>query len=174
MGDFMKVYLISDTHFGQENICSFLKDDGSKVRPWDNVKDMDEALIQNWNDIVKPEDKIYHLGDVVFHKKDLVILEKLNGHKVLIRGNHDIFDLKEYAKYFKDIRGSHKLDKYLLSHIPIHPDSLARWCGGNIHGHLHSNKIMDNRYLNVCVEWTDFKPILLEEAFYRLEKQKIS
>ena len=79
-------------------------------------------------------------------------MEKLNGTKVLIRGNHDIFRLRDYQPYFKDIRGSHKLDNFVLTHIPVHPYCLPRWCEGNIHGHLHSNTLNDPMYFNVSVE----------------------
>lgn len=172
------VFVISDTHFGHAGICKFVNWDGSKVRPWDDVNEMDEALVQGWNEIVKPEDKIYHLGDVAIPRKAIKILERCNGKKILIKGNHDIFELKVYLPYFKDIRGSHKIDNFIMSHIPIHPDSLTnRWCEGNIHGHMHNNVVMngndeDHRYFNVSVERTDFKPIALEEVFRRMRIQR--
>lgn len=170
----MNTFVIGDTHFGHANICKFLNFDGSKVRPWDDVNEMDEALVKNWNDTVKVGDKVYHLGDVAMAKKNLDIMSRLNGKKVLIRGNHDIFDLKDYAKYFKDIRGTHKFSNFILSHMPIHPYSLTnKWCEGNIHGHLHSSVIMiedkkDYRYFNASVECIDYKPIAMEEVFKRM------
>ena len=69
----------------------------------------------------------------------------------------------DYAQYFKDVRGSHKLDQFVLSHMPIHPDAVARWCKGNIHGHLHNNLVGDPRYLNVSVERICYTPIALED-----------
>ena len=66
------------------------------------------------------------------------------------------------GKYFKDIRGTHQLDKFILSHIPIHPESLSRW-RGNIHGHVHDNTLQDDRYINVSVENINFTPIDFEE-----------
>ena len=179
----MNTFLIADTHFGHSGICEFLRADGvTKERPWDNVEEMDEALVANWNSVVGAKDKIYHLGDVVINRKALKTLERLNGEKVLIKGNHDLFRLEEYTPYFKDIRGSHKLDDYILTHIPIHPDSLARWTAGNIHGHLHSNRVMkyrvnnpdviDPRYYCVSVEHINYTPIAFEELKLKFKEQQ--
>jgi calcineurin-like phosphoesterase family protein len=173
----MNTFLIADTHFGHKGVTQFLNYNGTKLRPWDNTEEMDEALIENWNKAVRPKDKVYHLGDVVINRKALKTLSRLNGEKVLVKGNHDLFRLEEYTPYFKDIRGSHKLDNFILTHIPIHPDSLARWCGGNIHGHLHNGKveytdwhkigygeIYDPRYFCVSVEQINYTPIAFEEV----------
>lgn len=172
-------FLVADPHFGHSGVCRFLREDGTKLRPWDTPDEMDEALVDNWNKVVSAKDRVYVLGDVVINRRCLPILERVNGRLVLIKGNHDIFKLEDYAKYFDDIRSSHKLDNYILSHIPIHPDSLARWCGGNIHGHLHSNRVMtpdgksiDPRYFSVSVEHTDFTPMSFNEVKLRFEKQK--
>ena len=165
------IFLVSDTHFGHNGVCHFLRADGvTKLRPWDTPEEMDEAMIKAWNETVKPTDKVYHLGDVVINRKALHTLHRLNGDKVLIKGNHDIFRLEEYTPFFRDIRAYHIMNNVVFSHIPIHPDSKQRF-GGNIHGHLHSNKMDDPWYLCVCVEQTDFKPISLEDAFKRLKEQ---
>jgi calcineurin-like phosphoesterase family protein len=86
----------------------------------------------------------------------------LNGTKILIKGNHDNLKLSQYAQMFKDVRATHTLDKFVLSHIPIHPDSLARW-KANIHGHTHANNLDDPRYINVSVEQINYTPIDFEE-----------
>lgn len=161
----MKTFLIGDTHFGHSNILTFKKQDGSPLRVFDNIYEHDEYLIYKWNLVVKPEDKVYHLGDVGFRNFTVLnqILSRLNGSKILIKGNHDNMKLSQYTQHFKDIRGSHVLDKFILTHIPIHPDSLSRWVG-NIHGHMHSNSLPDSRYINVSVEQlNDYTPIDFEE-----------
>lgn len=171
------VFLVSDTHFGHSNICKFTRDDGSKLRPWETSEEMNEAMIKLWNDTVRPNDKVYHVGDVVIKRKDLEILDRLNGDKVLIRGNHDIFKLSDYAKYFRDIRGTHKMDKFIISHYPIHPESISHWCSCNIHGHTHYRNVLnsdgseDIRYFNVSVENTEFKPILFEKVKKIIEER---
>ena len=182
------VFLTSDTHFGHVNICNFTNYDGSPVRPWDSVEEMDEEMVKRWNETVGPKDKVYHLGDVVINRKSLQILDRLNGDKVLIKGNHDIFPLKDYVKYFRDIRAYHVMNGCILSHIPVHKDSIARF-GANIHGHTHGNRVrklrgvnvktgellysdvIDPDYFCVCVEQTDYRPISFEDVLKKIKDQ---
>jgi calcineurin-like phosphoesterase family protein len=184
------VFLVSDTHFGHTGVCRFTRNDGvTKLRPWDSAEEMDEAMVKAWNERVKPNDKVYHLGDVVINRKALPILNRLNGDKVLIRGNHDIFKDEDYTPYFRSLRGYHVMNGMILSHIPIHEESLGRF-GVNIHGHLHANRVMktaqsthefvtrgvrqwiDPRYHCVCVEQTpDFAPILFEDVILRIKAE---
>jgi calcineurin-like phosphoesterase family protein len=175
------VFLVSDTHFGHAGVCRFLRGDGTKLRPWDSPEEMDEHMIKVWNETVKPQDKVYHLGDVVINRKALNTLHRLNGDKVLIRGNHDIFRDDEYRQFFRELRAYHVMNGMILSHIPIHPESLGRF-GVNIHGHLHANRVMkvkhagakpeiDTRYHCVCVEQTDFRPILFEDVIKRIKEE---
>jgi calcineurin-like phosphoesterase family protein len=165
-------FVVADLHFGHEGMCRFLAEDGTKIRPWDNLKDMDEALIANWNTVVRPTDKVYVLGDVAMKSKHLPSIHECRGEKILIKGNHDQGKLNEYVRYFRDIRACHQLSGCLLSHIPIHPDSLARW-RANIHGHLHTRQVMtsgvpDPRYICVSVEQTGFRPIAWDDVLKRL------
>jgi len=182
-------FLVSDTHFGHAGVCRFLRNDGvTKLRPWDTPEEMDEEMVKRWNERVRPTDKVYHLGDVVINRKHLTTLARLNGDKVLIRGNHDIFKLEDFTPYFRDVRGYHVMNGMILSHIPIHEDSIGRF-GVNVHGHLHANRVMrrasstaefmewgvrervDPRYHCVCVEQTDFAPILLEDMIKRIKAE---
>lgn len=169
------VFLVSDTHFGHANICKFTNEDGSPLRPWDDVNEMDEDMVRFWNEIVRPNDKVYHLGDLVINDRHLKTIERLNGTKVLIKGNHDTAKLSKYVPLFKDVRSYHVLKGLIFSHIPIHEDSLNRF-GCNVHGHLHGglvkkDGIIDTRYFNVCVEHTNFRPILLEDVKTRILEQ---
>ena len=177
------VFLVSDTHFGHAGVCRFLREDGTKLRPWDNPEEMDEHMVKVWNETVRPNDKVYHLGDVVINRKALKTLSRLNGDKVLIRGNHDIFRDDEYRQYFRELRAYHVMNGMILSHIPVHEESLGRF-GTNIHGHLHANRVMrslatsgrddviDTRYHCVCVEQTpDFAPILFEDVLKRIREE---
>ena len=176
------VFLTSDTHFGHAGVCKFTRDDGvTKLRPWTDPAEMDEEMVRRWNDRVRPKDKVYHLGDVVINRRALKTLARLNGDKVLIRGNHDIFPDTEYREYFRELRAYHVMNGMILSHIPIHTSSLGRF-GVNIHGHLHANRVMttdlfsdettvDTRYHCVCVEQTDYTPILFEDVIKRIEAE---
>jgi len=177
------VFLVSDTHFGHAGVCRFTRNDGvTKLRPWTDPNEMDEFMVRAWNERVGPRDKVYHLGDVVINRKALGIMRRLNGDKVLIRGNHDIFPDVEYCEHFRELRANHVMNGMILSHIPIHSESLGRF-GTNIHGHLHANRVMmpgsngkitnivDVRYHCVCVEQTDFAPILFEDVIKRIEAE---
>jgi len=183
------VFLVSDTHFGHEKCCTvFKREDGSPLRPFASAEEMDEAMVARWNERVRPTDKVYHLGDVVINRKYLKTLSRLNGDKVLIRGNHDIFQLADYLEHFRDVRGYHVMNGMILSHIPVHSDSLGRF-GVNIHGHLHAGRVrkargvdavtgevlygseLDLRYHCVCVEQTDFAPILFEDVLERIRAE---
>ena len=183
------VFLVSDTHFGHAGVCRFMRNDGvTKLRPWTDPVEMDEFMVAAWNDRVRPTDKVYHLGDVVINRRALGIMRRLNGDKVLIRGNHDIFKDTDYREHFRELRAYHVMNGMILSHIPIHSESLGRF-GVNIHGHLHANRVKrprgvdartgeilysdenDVRYHCVCVEQTDFAPILFEDVIKRIEAE---
>jgi calcineurin-like phosphoesterase family protein len=179
------VWLTSDTHFGHTGVCRYVKPDGAKLRPWTDPEEMDEAMVKLWNDRVKPNDRVYHLGDVVINKQHLSILDRLNGEKILIRGNHDIFPDHEYHEYFRDLKAYHVMPGIIFSHIPIYSEGMDRFTI-NIHGHLHSNRVhkikgvdtktdkliysdeIDPRYHCVCVEQTGFAPILFDDVRQRI------
>jgi len=189
-GKMPDVFLVSDTHFGHTGVCKFTQSDGvTKLRPWTDPDEMDEAMVEAWNERVKPTDKVYHLGDVVINRRSLITISRLNGDKVLIRGNHDIFRDNEYRQYFRELRAYHVMNGMILSHIPVHPESLGRF-GTNVHGHLHANRVMkprgidaktgatlysneiDTRYHCVCVEQLpDFAPILFEDVLKRIQAE---
>lgn len=165
------IFFASDHHFGHANILTFKRDDGTPLREFVDVDHMNEHIVNCHNSVVRPGDKVYFLGDVVMSKKTsaLEILGRMNGEKVLIKGNHDQCKPEAYLKYFKDIRASHQFERLIMTHIPIHPESLARW-GLNVHGHLHYNVVKrqlshlpDPRYFNVSMERINYTPISLEE-----------
>lgn len=80
------VFFTSDLHFGHQNIIKFCN------RPWETTEEMDEALIKNWNSVVKEDDIVFDLGDFAFapNWRWKEILSRLNGKHYLILGNHDI------------------------------------------------------------------------------------
>src|SRR3989337_2785668 len=173
------IWFIADTHFNHANILTFLNFDDTLVRPdFKDVQDMNEQMMFKWNAIVKPSDKVYHLGDVAlgrredFHK----IMPRLMGKKRLIIGNHDSFQMSDYAPYFSKI-GSWRQFKdmpkrFRACHYPLHESTLTSkkdpvW---NVHGHVHGNsvkikdkKVNDSRYINICVEKTNYTPIHIDE-----------
>jgi calcineurin-like phosphoesterase family protein len=199
MGKFVNRFVISDTHFGHTNSWEKFKlPDGSPLRPFTSTEEMDEAMIERWNAKVKPGDTVYHLGDVVINKKSLHLVSRLNGRKILIRGNHDIFKDDDYREVgFEQIHGVRVfVDKFILSHIPLHPDCVTERFKVNVHGHLHANEItrqvrlsdkdewfdrgkmtdlvfdeIDPRYLCVSVENTNYEPLSFDEVEARIQKR---
>lgn len=187
-------FLISDTHFSHTNAWKTFKlaDGITPMRPFTSTEEMDETMISNWNSVVKPIDKVYHLGDTAACSatKLRIIFSRLNGDKVLIKGNHDVDKLSLYQELFKDVRGSHLLDNLVLTHIPVNRGSLDRW-RGNIHGHLHNYfvrkvigvdaKTGDFKYSNdpdpkfecVSVERIDYTPIPFETINKRFKDRGI-
>lgn len=164
-------WIYADPHFFHAGVCRFLRSDGTKLRPWDDPEEMSNTMIDDYNSLVRPDDRVYILGDVAMNRKALdQSLPRLMGRKVLVKGNHDIDKLSYYSQFFDDIRAYVPKKGFVLSHIPIHPGSLGRW-GINIHGHLHSNVVMDGnapdkRYVCASVEHTDYKPVLLSKILH--------
>ncbi len=169
-----RTFLISDTHFGHEKCCTVFKmpDGVTPLRPFSGHEEMDEFMVKAWNDVVRPQDKVYHLGDVVINRKFLSILSRLNGHKKLIRGNHDIFPIKDYLMYFEEVYATRLLDHFIMSHIPLSETCLTARYGVNVHGHLHAHEIDSPLYLNVSVEKTNFAPIELPDVLQMIEAKQ--
>lgn len=154
-----RVFGIGDTHFGHGNILKY----EPAYRPFSSIEEHDETLVKNWNSAVNPTDTVWHFGDVVFGRGSLKILERLNGHKRLILGNHDTASFAELEKYFSTIVPYAKYKGVLLSHIPVHPCQIGRY-RGNIHGHMHGKDVGDPRYFNISAEKINLTPILLDKV----------
>lgn len=165
------VYVISDSHFGHANILNFRRpSDGKPLRTFQNVDEMNEHMIEKWNSVVRPQDHVYHLGDFAMRQQDVKIACRLNGHKRLVRGNHDKFKTRMYIEYgFTEIYGVRIINELMLTHIPAHPDTIRRaWV--NVHGHIHNNDAdgprtprLGDRYYNASVECLDYTPRTLEQ-----------
>lgn len=146
----MKYFFTSDTHFGHTNIIEYT------CRPFKSVEEMDECIIKRWNDRVKPEDIVFHLGDFCIKGNYNKYSERLNGTIIWIKGNHDkkpiIHDM--IIEY-----GGH------MWHLAHDPDD----CHGefNLCGHVHEmwkvKKEEDRVYVNVGVDQHNFYPITIKQ-----------
>lgn len=173
----MSIFLTSDTHFYHTNIIKYCH------RPFKDVDDMNEHMISRWNETITSDDVVYHLGDFAFniHRNKLQwLFDRLNGHKILIKGNHDHKDtIKlswESVFDYKEINHEGKL--IVMMHYPL--ESWKNNSRGSIHfhGHIHSRKnVMNyddvkkrtNRY-DVGVDLNNFTPMLLEQAIINAER----
>ncbi len=164
-------WVISDTHFNHSGILTFTDYTGKPVRPFDSVEQMNECMLDNWNDTVKPGDTVIHCGDVLFGTDKVEWLEKnfkwLPGKKKLTLGNHD--NIKHLAEFFNDIQYWYNKDGMVFTHMPLHPQTLGerlRWDNEdmiNVHGHIHTNPSPEGPYKCVCVEQINYIPINIEE-----------
>lgn len=133
-----KIFYISDLHFGHKNILKY------DNRPFSSVADMDNTLIKNWNKAVNNDDIVYILGDISWYgdTKTVSIFHSLNGHKVLIKGNHDQIGMElescfDYICDYLEIKDKNK--KVVMSHYPI-----PFWNGQfrdsvHLYGHVHNS-----------------------------------
>ncbi len=168
------IWVISDTHFSHSNILNFLDSKtGKPVRPeFSDSQEMDETMIQRWNEVVRPGDKVYHLGDVFFGDKEKFksLWPRLMGSKRLIVGNHDDIKFLSSGGFFQKVQMWRIFSELgiIMSHVPLHESSLMRGAKGdkkmlNVHGHIHQNKSPKGPYHCVCVEQTNYRPVHIEE-----------
>lgn len=163
----MNTWFTSDPHYFHKNVIEYCN------RPFSSVEEMNEALIENYNSVVKPEDMVYILGDVIFGgtEKANSILSRLNGEKHLIIGNHDARNKGERKWLnlgFKSAKWNDRFDKFLLSHFPYKnqepdartfKDQLEDKGDWLLHGHVHGLWKQKGRMINVGVDVWDFKPV---------------
>jgi len=154
---------------------------GESIRPgFDNITQMNEYILERWNSVVKPGDRVYHLGDVFFGDKEKfsAFFNRLHGSKRLIVGNHD--DIKFLAKgnFFQKIQMWRMFPEYglMFSHVPLHPSSLRRGPPDsdtpllvNCHGHIHQNPSPEGPYFNVSVEAINYTPMHIDEIVQRVK-----
>lgn len=172
------IYFISDTHFNHKNIIEYCN------RPFKDIDEMNEAIINNWNNQVKDEDIVYHLGDVAISSESTLkdIIPRLTGKKYLIRGNHDTKSVSffESCGFIVLKNAPIRLDEYklILSHVPL-PDTMIPKGYINIHGHIHNKKLeemeeYDKRlytpalHFNVSADVVNFTPISLNKILDRI------
>lgn len=165
------IFFTSDTHYYHTNVIEYCN------RPFKTVEEMNETLINNYNSVVGEKDTVYHLGDFAFanRAKAEEILNRLNGKKILILGNHD-FDPryngeKFYKEIFHEVYYYHELKyngtRFCLFHFPIESWNKRHRGSIHLHGHTHStydkrNEQVPNRF-DVGVDTWDFKPVSIEE-----------
>ena len=174
-----KIWFTSDTHFGHQK--EFLW----SPRGFNSIEEHDEAIIRNWNEVVGPNDDVYHLGDVMLNDNEhgLECLKKLNGKIHLILGNHCTDTRIELYKtcpnivsidYAKEI----KIGKYyfFLCHYPTcvgnFDDNKKIWC---LCGHSHTQDKfidMDKKSYHVELDCHNNKPIEISEIIKDINQYK--
>lgn len=180
--DSSKLFFTADLHLGHKNIIRFSE------RPFTNIETMDDALIRNWNSVVPPDGIVFLLGDFSFHnaQHSKYLLSQLNGHVILIKGNHD-----KCTSYFKEVHEvlnikvvdevNGKFGGYTqitLCHFPFAIWDKKHYGSWHLHGHSHGtykpvsngsdNHFKDlpenlfflkNKIIDVGVDVWDYKPV---------------
>ena len=159
-------WLCSDLHLGHKNILNFDKDNS-----FSSEEERSNIIVQNIAGCVKKRDVLWVLGDSVFTKERLALLDLIQCTKKLVAGNHcaEKYDQKLLYEKFDYVYGIQKKYGCWLSHAPIHPMEL-RGCF-NVHGHTHGTFMeieythreevwteTDPRYINMCIENHNYMP----------------
>lgn len=177
MNNLIKAFF-SDPHFGHQNIIKYCN------RPFDNVEQMNKTMIEKYNAIIGDDDTVMWLGDCFFKGpigKD--VMKQLNGHKILVLGNHDKsaghmaglgFDLvmeecfmkiagrtcrlKHYPYFNSEPKGARKDDRYKDRRPPkVKHEAL-------LHGHTHSKIKKYNNMIHCGVDSWNYSPALYSEV----------
>lgn len=162
-----------DIYEDEDGRTRFINKDVERHR----TQEMDEALIGNWNERVHPQDTVYHLGDVIFSRKEekiKEILNRLNGRICLIRGNHDSEVLKLYPERFEWVRMIHMVEELKKRIVCCHY-KMTVWQDSHknsiqLFGHSHGGLSNNNKQMDVGVDANNnFSPLSLEDILKRLD-----
>ena len=187
-------YYISDTHFGHHNIIKY------GDRPFKTTEEMDDYIVTMWNQTVKSNDHVSHLGDFTMDRGGRVqrermqkLVKSLNGHKRLYLGNHDHFPAQVYLDAgFEKLYATWRCEEgFICSHFPLHPQSLST-ATACVHGHIHQRQAYDPvvfkewvkdrsgikttipgrvvPYINVSVEAVAYTPVHKDTILALIEK----
>lgn len=177
------VFFTSDTHFNHSNIIRFCN------RPFNSIEEMNETLIRNWNNVVSPDDIVFHLGDFCLGGavEWTKLLDRLNGYIYLILGNHDLKNIRQgFISRFEHVSMQMRImvDKQVvyLNHYPF-----LCFDGGykdvwQLFGHVHTrpnNTGIDAPRLqhlyptqyDVGVDNNNFMPVSFEQIRAIIQKQ---
>lgn len=168
------IYFTSDLHFDHANIIKLCN------RPFNSVQEMNETIIYNWNNTVNFNDTVYVLGDITMNKDPEIArkyMERLNGSKILIQGNHDYF-VKRYlagdyyffeaVKHYEEI--NYNKQRFILMHYPLLDWNHMYRGSYMLHGHMHNkeiynynNKIFGIKRYDVGVDANNFTPVSIDK-----------
>lgn len=169
-----KTWFISDSHFSHKNIIDYCN------RPFLSIEEMNDALIYNWNKIVKNNDRVFMLGDFALCGKDKIIEigQKLKGRKILILGNHDGASLSTYYNAGFEMVSKFPIifqDFFILSHEPIEFLPLNTPFV-NIFGHVHNDArfpTITPRGVCVSVERWNYMPVEFNQLISLIKSENI-
>ena len=153
-------YFISDIHFGHKNVIRFCD------RPFKTVIEMNDTIVENWNNIVTDADRVFVLGDVFLcplHEAKFYI-EQLNGYKILVKGNHDFGEKRMLEAGFDEFHRSYDYEMpdgrlALLEHRPLPDCIIGEKYDLMMHGHIHISEKVRGKKINVSGDIWECEPI---------------
>ena len=155
-----KIFFRADTHFGDERILRY------ENRPFESVAEMDRELANRWNSVVGRDDVVYVLGDFGADGYEAEMLSRLNGEKILVKGNHDTRSSEEYRRLgFSEVYDHPVIVEgfWILSHDALYVNENMPYA--NLFGHVHNSPIIKDyskHHFCVCVERIAYTPIAFE------------
>ena len=159
----MKTFYVSDSHFFHGNIIKLAN------RPFTSVGQMNGEMIKRWNSVVGPEDLVIHGGDFALGPTIDVataLFKVLNGHKILVKGNHDGSVSRMKRIGFEDVLSHWFKDGILVCHDPSHvPEDLYNRCVVFLYGHVHERILPIEKSFNISVECINYTPRTITELF---------
>jgi calcineurin-like phosphoesterase family protein len=177
----MTDYVTSDIHFGHKNIMNFCPE--TRARFNNNVEYMNEKIVLEWNELIGENDHTYILGDVAFcsHLTAARLLNRCNGAKTLIIGNHDtkLIKQKEFIDCFIEITPykhiTHNGNRVIMFHYPIAEWDQMHRGSVHLHGHLHGGRsgLEGSRALDVGMDATGQVAVRLDEIVSKALKGEI-
>ena len=175
------IFITADTHFGHDRDFIY------KPRGFSNILEHDQKIINNWNETISVNDTVYHLGDMILgadKSHGIECLSKLNGHIILIIGNHDSQNKLELYKLLPNVEIlgyatilEEKNWHFFLSHYPTlvgNFDDNAHTKNFCLHGHTHSEdkwQYFQSRCYNICLDAHELKPVKISKIKSDIRKK---
>jgi calcineurin-like phosphoesterase family protein len=159
----MAVWFTADTHFGHAGALALYH------RPFGSVAAMDAAMVARWNDVVRPDDEVWHLGDFALRTTAATagaLLRSLNGRKHLVTGNNDppeIAGLGEWSSVQAYTEISVDRRSLVLCHYAFRTWNGVAKGALNLHGHSHGRLKPLPRQTDVGVDCWDFRPVAVDQ-----------
>ena len=164
-------FITSDIHFGHKNIMNFCPVTRARFRH--DTEYMNQKIILEWNEIIKPEDHTYILGDIAFCATSRAVnfLNQMNGKKTLVVGNHDTKLIKDqsFVDCFIEVTPykhiTHNGNRVIMFHYPIAEWDQMHRGSVHFHGHVHGGKtgLEGSRALDVGMDATGKVAVLLDD-----------
>ncbi len=170
----MQTFFTADTHFNHANIIKYSN------RPFKDTVEMNDTIINNWNQVVREYDTVYHLGDFCFGRDDAYfnsVFPRLNGYIVLIKGNHDSLAWRNRYRFAACFDSYHEVkveqQEITLCHYKMSVWNKSHHGAWHLYGHSHGSLPAgpNERCFDVGVDCHNFTPVSFDKVKAIMEKK---